>query len=156
MNTDILVAGLYSPPFRSQYILLVHQCPAIKVISQIINNDRSSGYPSTKSYSCFPCRTFIAYLGNLGISVIKQIVPIQKQGIPLHHLHIVKSFQRIRFLIETGTVTIHIYTVVTERNVPIRICASGSDSTDFLQHIRMTTDTPCFSRFLFPFLAGLT
>ena len=95
-----------------------------------------------------------SFLGNLGISVIKQIVPIQKQGIPLHHLHIVKSFQRIRFLIETGTVTIHIYTVVTERNVSNQnLCIRVRIQRTFLQHIRMQQIHLAFSRFLFPFFS---
>ena len=146
-----MVAGLYSPQFRSQYILLVHQCPAIKVISPNYKYDRSSGYPSTKSYSCFPCVHY-SVPGQSGYFRHKTNSPHTETRYPLHHLHIVKSFQRIRFLIETGTVTIHIYTVVTERNVSNQnLCIRVRIQRTFLQHIRMQQIHLAFSRFLFPF-----
>ena len=59
----------------------------------------------------------VAQMGNLRVTIIMQVIAINKKGITLFHAYMAESLQRVAFLKEIGTVAIHIGTVVTETNL---------------------------------------
>ena len=103
-------------PFRSQHVFFIHQRTAIEIITKVINTVIVQTIGQQCSILVLHAH-IIAHLGYLCVSIIKKIIPIQKQRISLHHFYIIKSLQRIGIFIKAGTVTIHINTIMAKSHI---------------------------------------
>ena len=76
-------------------------------------------------------------ISDLGISIVKQVISIHEQGIPLFHPDITKRFQGIGLLKEICAIAIHIRTIMAKTNITIQYLSLGVPLLIERKRIRM-------------------
>ena len=103
-------------PVGAEYILFVHQRTSVKVVSQI-------GYPVVIQTVCIQLRVsvfqthILSKFGYLRISVVEQMVTVNKKCIPLLHAYVTESFERPCLIVVISTVAKHVHTVMPELHI---------------------------------------
>ncbi|OCR28904.1 hypothetical protein AC140_37020 [Bacteroides fragilis] len=135
--------GTVFAPIRSQHVFFIHQGASIKIIAQIVQTViiQTICQQGSIPVDHFYILTKLRYLGH---AVIKQIITIDEKGIPLLHTHITECFERIGFLVNQGTVTIHVHAVMTQLDRTDQHLNIGAGQLIGLSLIGMKQVDTCF------------
>ena len=92
---------------RRQLVQGVNDQTSVEIITDIRNTFIVQAIGKKRYLAVFHTNIF-PQISDLRIPVIKQVISIHEQGIPLLHPHIAESFQRVGRLKKVSTVAVHV------------------------------------------------